>query len=266
MKPLAILLTVLLAFITEVHALIVKDPSHIAISLSIAKKDLLEQARRANNQQTQILRLVEQIRQIDTFLKRLGDPEKVKDLEGMKEMDEFLSELDLSKTSEEIIRGFEAEEIHSDNPHSSIEAVARTIEIDGEEVADVQSHAFKSEVTMRRTVSHYREVRSEVLKRREVIKAQLQRTLEKVETASTQSEMHKLEVIINSLQSQLDANDREMQFAANEVLTRYLENEVEKSTRAKLRVQQERAILRVGAEKDLEFYRLPSEPLLFQRK
>ena len=137
--------------------------------------------------------------------------------------------------------------------------------VDGKAVAKRNAEVFTPEIAARRSLDHYREVRSSALQQRKRIKAEIETSLQQLRIASTSSEVAKLNTLIRALEAQLSANDREIQFAASEVLTRHLHNQVEEQIQAKARVQQQRATLKVGTKKDLRFYRLPSKPLFFKR-
>ena len=240
------------------------DINSIRTNLLNAKQALAEQVLHGKHQLEQIRHLVRQIEQADNYLKRLGDPKSVS-LSTFNEAVGFLNELDFSKSSEDIIEGLSGEEIFSATPHSPHKAITPEIIIDGRAVALRDTTVFTPEVAERRTHTHYRDVRASALRQRARIKKEIEATLGQLRAASTASEVAKLNTLLRALESNLAANDREVSFAANEVLTRHLENEMERRVQSKARVQREREALRLGTKNDLQFYRLPTTPLKFKR-
>lgn len=266
MKKILIIISLLCSVIAQpLSALVVKDPFLIAVSLDNARRDLTNQILQEGNQRTQLLRMLDQIKQIDDFLDRLGDPEQITDLEGLDEMIEFLRKLEMNKPSEEIIRDVKGDEVHISKVGSMLEAVQREIVVDGEVVGQMDSTQFESEMAAGRTLEHYREVRSSVLEQRSEIKKELDAILHQLRAAKTQSEVQKLAVVSKSLEAQLAATDREMQFATNEVMTRFMERELNRDVQAKAHIQTERAALKSGTEKDLKLYQLIQKPVPFKR-
>ena len=260
-----LILLLILLFVSGLEAFVVKDPFLIAVSLENARQDLVAQAKRETNQRTQIEHLLNQVRQIDEFLDRLGDPEKIRDLEGLAEMWEFLQKLEINKDSEELLKEAKADKIFEPGEGALREAVEREIIIDGQVVAKTDERVFRTEMVVEQSLEHYREVRKEVLKQRSEIKKQWQKVLKQLESASTQSEVDKLQVIASSLEARLAATDREMQFATNEVQTRFMEQQVARDVEAKARVQRQRAAARYGTQEDLKLYQLIQEPVPFKK-
>ena len=237
--------------------LAVVDVGLISTNLQNAKRDLIEQIFQEGNQQ-------KMIGQIDTYLDILGDPSKV-DLELVNKILKLLNSVGVSLESEEIIRDLDENEIFANKEGTPYEPVQRDIVVDGEVVGQIDPTVFKAEVATQRTVQHYRDVRSEVLTRRSEIKSELNQVLLKLRAAKTDSEVQKLSIVAKALDTQLAAVDREVSFAANELMSRWVELQLEEKIQAKAQVQKDRAAARIATEKDLKFYRLPSSPALFKK-
>jgi len=250
---------------TQSSALTVFDPTLIRTNLLNAKKDLLQQIKQEANQKTQIFKLERQIERANDLLRRMGNPEDV-DLEMLREIFRFLKRVELSKPSHEIVKDMRVDEIFSDDSKRGPSSkVNQEIIVDGKVVGKRSGQVYAPEVAARRSLEHYRSVKEAGMLERRSMKQQLAQTLQAVQRAKTSSEVQKLVAVLSALQAQLAATDNEISFASNEVLTRYLHNQNEKEVSAKARIQKLRTQLRVGTEKDLNRYRLPSKPLLFPR-
>ena len=240
------------------------DVNAIRVSLTNARRALAEQVLHGTRQLEQIQKAAHQIQLIDNYLERFGDPAKVS-LATFNEAIGLLNELNLNKSSQEIVKDIQGEEVFRATEGSSHRPISPEILIDGEAAGTRDPEIYTPQVAVRRSLAHYREVRSSALLQRKRIRTEIETTLRQLRAAATASEVAKLDALLRVLESQLAANDREIEFASGEVLTRFLESEVEAQVRAKARMQHERASLRVSTERDLQVYRLPTKPLRFRR-
>jgi len=245
----------------------VTDYTLIKTNMANAKKNLLEQLLQETNQQTQIAKQLEQIRQVESFLKRMGKFEDVRDLPGFaKEAQAFLKELERNLPSFQIIRDLNKDELFKRKQGSPYETIRKDIIVDGKKVGEVDAHTTKPELAARRAITHYQKVKSEVLKKRSQLKGELEVAMQRLNAATTTAEVQKLTAVINALNIQIQAADSDVAFASSEVMTRYYQNKIEEDIRQKVAVQKDRAKLREGMKKHFKFFRLPSRPALFKPK
>ena len=247
--------------LTATAALPVTDVGLIATNRGNSERDYLEQLLQEANQQTQILRLVEQIRRLDDYLERFGDPATIDKLDGLELLEELLTRAETNKRSEVILAELDGKEVFQPDP--VYRPTSETIVLDGVEAEARHSERYKPEAAAQRSFSHYREVRSSVLERRNQVKAKIAQVLVRLRGARTSSEVQKLSVLMTGLQTELEAIDREMGFAASEAATRMFENEVQRQVEKKAAVENGRARLREGTRKDARTYRITWEPILF---
>jgi hypothetical protein len=203
----------------------------IKTNLFNAKRDLAQQILQEANQKTQILKLANQIRQLDDYLQRFGKPEDV-ELEALGEVFKFLQSLEINKTSREISKDFDPEEMFREVPNRPYRKLERGIVVDGKVVAERDSQVYAPEVVARRSLEHFRDVQAAALKKRSSVKKQISLNFQKLEQAETSSEVQKLAIVIGGLQSQLAATDSEIQFAASEATTRYYQHQIEKDVKS----------------------------------
>jgi len=247
------------------QAITVFDPTLVRTNLLNAKKDLFQQIKQEANQRLQIARLERQIMKADDLLRRMGDPGKV-DLSMIREILTFIKQVERWRTTDQIIKDLEPTEVFRERAADPLSTpVAKEIRIDGKIVGERQAKIYAPEVATRRFYDHYREVQSRNLADRRKLNQQLASTLQAVQRATTSSEVQKLTAVLGSLQTQLAGNDQEVRAAADEVLISYLHHQNEKQVAAKARTQEARHHLKVGVEKNLQTYRLPSKPFPFPR-
>ena len=199
------------------------------------------------------------------MLQRMGKPDQINDLPGFgREVNEFLKQIERSLPSFEIIREIDPDEAFQKNKNSAHEAISKDIRINGKKIGEADGRALMPELATKRTIAHYHEVRASVLKKRSQLKLELNRTINRLQNASTTAEVDKLNAVVNALQIQMSANDADMEFAANEVMTRHFENLNQDRIRQKIQVQKDRADLKEGMKNHLNFFRLPNRPPLFK--
>lgn len=242
----------------------VQDISLIRTNILNARRDLAEQILQGTRQVQQIKALYERVQQAQTHLERLGDPRKVT-LETVEEALDFLKLLNLSLNSEGLTQDVRGAELFERGDAPLTGSIPRSIVINGEAVADTDASVFLAEAAAHRANQHYEKVRDTALENRARIKAAMSRTLQQVQHATTSSEVQKLGIVLRSLESQLAANDREIDFASSAQLAAYLRQQNEKDIAAKLTVQREREGLRVSTERDLRLYEISTKTVPFKR-
>ena len=240
----------------------VVDAGLIKTNLLNAKRDFAEQLVHGKRALEQIQHLRSQIAQVDRYLDRFGDPKAVS-IESFNDAVRFLKDSGLTTSTQEILKDIRGEEVFQNGGVSM--SPSRDILIDGRAVEQRKVEVFKPEVAAQRSFFNYGRVQESVLLRRETLKAELERNLDRVKRATTASEVQKLAIITRNLEAQLALTDRELQFAANEALIQVQRNQVDSQIRAKAQVQEERVRFRVAQKRNVQLYQFPSKPIPFKR-
>ena len=239
------------------------DAVAIANQKIAAHKAYIEQLLQGIEQIEQTVKLTEQIRQLDTYLERLGDPSKIKDLEGIDELYRQLNSAPVLKLPELKREDLQANEVFRPLTSNIAKNIEKEIVLDGKVEATRDGEIYAPEVAERRTHDDYQQVRASVLTRREKLRTAIAGTTKQIQHASTASEVQKLGLVLTGLQTELQATDRELDFATNDIQARVLANVTEKEIMRKAAVEEERARLRVGTRKDAEVYKLFTTPSHF---
>lgn len=259
------LLIWLISLLPSIGGLAVTDWALITTNVQNAKRDLIEQLLQADNQIQQIRHLLSRVKQAEDLLQRMGRPDQITDLPGFgREVNEFLKQIERSLPSFEIIREIHPDEVFQTNKNSPHETISKDIRINGRKIGEADGKTVLPELATKRTIAHYQDVRASVLKKRSQLKLELDRTVKRLQNASTTAEVDKLNAVVNALQIQMSANDADMEFAANEVMTRHFENLNQDRIRQKIQIQKDRADLKEGMKNHLNFFELPNRPPLFK--
>ena len=242
--------------------LVVTDPSLIAVNQANHAKDLAEQLLRKANQETQILKLAQQIAQMENYLERYGHPGvRVADPDLRKLID-LLRSTSPSQSSEELIRDTDGSEVFADNDHH---APSPQIKLDDKTI-DRDPELYTTDAEARRGFRHFDQVQKEVLERRKQLRASVASTTAQLQAAQTESEVRKLNAVLIGLQTELTAIDQEVEFAASQIVAQQLQAEADKRLRAKASLEEDRARHREASRKDARFYRLMIKPTYFRAR
>lgn len=265
MKALIVILSVWLFPILSSFAggMPVFDAVAVASQRIAAERDYLEQLLHEANQQTEIVKMVEQIRQLDSYLDRFGDPSSIKDLEGLDELYRQLKAAPVLKLPDIKREDLQTDEVFRPLASKIGPKLDKEIVLDGKVEATHDGEIYAPEVAERRTQEDYQQVRASVLTRREMLRKSIAGTTKQIQQAGTASEVQKLSSVLSGLQSELQSVDNELEFAASDVQARTLANATEKEILRKAAVETERASLRVGTRKDAETYKLFTTPIRF---
>lgn len=264
MKTIAIILSSwLLLILTCNAALPVVDVAAITSQRIAAQRDYLEQVLHGLEQAEQTLKLIEEIKRLDTMLERHGDPAAIRDLEGIDQLYQQLKEVPVLRIPELKREDLQADEVFRPLDANLYRKLEKEITLDGEAVANRDGKVYHPEVAERRSQDDYRKIRASVLTRRQEIRQAIAATMRQLQQAGTSSEVQKLSAVLTGLQTELQSVDNEMEFAASDVQARTLANATEREIFRKAAVETERVSLRVGTRKDAETYKLFTTPIRF---
>ena len=204
---------------------------------------LVEQLSR---QATQISNQVQQIRQYETQLKRLGDMASVKNLVGFSE---FRLDLDLPtqiKSWSDNVARVDGRGLFGDTRGGIYPEITLSFpDFDGGTV-DRDEGAYKPAHDLVAAVDGFKTVQSDVYQRREELKKAIGRTSDALQAADTEAEQKKLAAVLAAQYGQLAAVDDEVTLSAAEVQAKQVEaaamktaqSEAEAETRRKLSQQE----------------------------
>ncbi|MCB1095336.1 MAG: hypothetical protein KDN22_07120 [Verrucomicrobiae bacterium] len=251
---------------TSRAGLIVTDPTLIATNQAHHAKDLAEQLIRKANQETQILRLAEQIAQTEDYLERYGHPGIPVANPELRKLIDLLRAASPSKSTEELIRGVDGSEIFRTGSGEANTAPTPEITLDDGKTVARNPALYKTDAEAKRGFDHYHEVRTEVLERRKELRSSVASTTAQLQAAQTESEVRKLTAVLTGLQTELSAIDQEIGFAASELVAQQSRAEADRRLRAKARLEDDRTRHREASRKDAQFYRLMTSPTYFRSR
>lgn len=263
MKKIIILVSALFTAFGYGGGMPVIDVVAIASQKQADHLDYLEQLIHEGNQVKTIAQLVEQIRLIDSYLERFGDPGKIRDLAGAEELLRQLDAVPVLKIEKPAIP--DADEVFRPFDDGASNGIKKEILVDGSAAGNHDGSVYAPEVLERRLTADYLKVRESVLDRRRKLREGISGVSRQLQAATTASEVQKLAGVLSALQSELQSVDQELVIAANDLSVRVAANATEKAIQAKGTVERERAALRVGTLKASERFQLFTTPISFSQ-
>ena len=168
-------------------------------------------------QATQISNQVEQIKQFETQLQRMGDMASVRSLVGFSEFRADLSLPTQVKKWADGVARVDGRGLFGDTRDGIFrEITAQFPDFDGVPI-DRDPQVFKKTHDTVAAVDEFKTVQSDVYTRREDLKRAIADTSEAVQAATTEAEEQKLQAVLNAQYGQLAAVDAEVALSASQV-------------------------------------------------
>jgi type IV secretion system protein TrbJ len=186
-------------------------------NLSQSLTNYLALTEQISNQATQISNQVQQIRQFETQLQRMGDMANVRSLVGFPE---FRADLNLPTQVKKWADGLarvDGRGLFGDTRGGIFPQInVQFPDFDGVRI-DRDPQVFKQSHDIVVTVDEFKTVQSDVYTRREDLKRAIARTSEALQAATTEAEEQKLQAVLSAQYGQLSAVDAEVALSAAQV-------------------------------------------------
>jgi hypothetical protein len=230
---LTLLASVLLAAQSARAQLIVEDVVSIAQDAIDSVVDLAEYIEMVNNQVQQINTMTQELQQVTAYVQAFGDPAILLEITGV---DGLVADLQLSGVGQtigelqELAQGADALKANASGLYSSIEEFSLS-EVKVPRPEDL----YRKFAAVDRATDNYTAVYLDVSSRRKALKGEMVATTQKLQSSTTDAETQKLAGVITGQGAELEALDREVQFAASQAVMQDLanRNDAEKRTNAR---------------------------------
>lgn len=236
MKRISIAIAASLLSVTVARAQwVVYDPTvHMQQVLDQAQ-NIAKYVEMVNNQVQQITRLQSQLEQLQQYNKAFGDPSRIVSVVGVNGLVTDLRHTPVGQTITDLQRIADGKATLTYDGNGIYEQIGVTFKTpSGAEVAR-EAETYKPYEAVNRTTQNYTNVTADVLKRRQALKEQIALTTERLQSATTASEVQKLTGVLIGLQTDLNATDKELDQALSLSLVQDIENRnnVEKQVQAR---------------------------------
>ncbi|MCI0537823.1 MAG: hypothetical protein L0Z50_21625 [Verrucomicrobiales bacterium] len=177
-----------------------------------------------NNQVQQINRLQSQLEQLQQYNKVFGDPSRILSVVGVNGLVNALRHTPVGRTITELQRIADGTATLTYDGNGIYEQIGVTFKTPAGKDVEREAAEYKPYEAVNRTTQNYTNVTADVLARRPTLKEQIAVTTERLQAATTASEVQKLTGVLIGLNGALSATDKELDQAVSLSLIQDIEN------------------------------------------
>ena len=203
---------------------VVYDPATHATDIANQFQNLAQYIAMVNNQVTQINTMTQQLQQTTAYVQAFGNPAALLNIVGADQLIQSVNQSGVGQTIgelRELASGVEALQYNANGLYQSVGETFRiynNIEVPRVEVL------YRKFAAVDRAAMNFQAVYDDVATRRWQLKIQIGNTTRQLQAATTDAEIQKLGGILLGQGAQLEAIDREVEFAASQVVIQDIEN------------------------------------------
>jgi hypothetical protein len=229
-----------LAIATSRAQWIVYDPAAHTQQIIDEAENIAKYIEMINNQVQQINTLSSQLQQLQNYNQAFGNPASLLNITGVNGLVGDLARTPVGQTIEQVQGAAKGTEAMTFNAGGLYHSIGLTFTIPNGTKVQREETTYRDNAAVQRTVQNYTNVVDDVLNRRRTLKIDIAATTEKLQSATTASEVQKLTGVLIGLNADLAATDKEIDHATGLTLVQDAENrsDAEKQIKAQ---QEERA-------------------------
>ena len=224
-----------------------KTPLLIAVAIGLSLQtslaqaivhDPLNQAVMIANHLEQIAKLVETLRELRETKDRLGDAASIVQLSGAAETLVQFAHSGVGKSLAELSSLADSTLGVAYQGQGIYQAVGGSF-LSGDGQAVPRADVFKPEAAIFQAIANHDAVHEDVMQRRQVLKTALRSSLAQLQAATTHAEVQKATGVMIAEVAELEATDRELQFAAQQAQLMDIQNRADKERQQKAASQEQ---------------------------
>lgn len=220
---------------------VVYDPTAHAQQIADQAQNIAKYVQMVNNQVEQINRLTSQLQELEKYNEAFGDPSKLLKIKGVDGLVRDLRKTELGQSMrqvQEVAQGIDALTDNANGLYHKIGAVFKTPS--GTEVQRDEK-SYRANAAILHTTQNYTNVFDDVRIRRRALKEEIAATTEKLQGASTASEVQKLTGVLVGLNGALAATDKELDQALSLTIAQDVENRSDTEKQVKAHSEEQKA-------------------------
>lgn len=236
---------------------VVYDPSVHTQQIMNQAQNIAKYVEMVNNQIEQINKLTSQLQELQKYNEAFGDPAKLLNIKGVNGLVRDLRKTELGQTIDQIrnvAQGIDALTYNANGLYHSVGASFKTPS--GAEIKR-EEKIYRDNAAIHRTTQNYTNVFNDVRERRRALKIEIATTTEKLQSATTASEVQKLTGVLVGLNAALGATDKEIDQALSLTIVQEAENRNDTEKQLKARGEEQKAEF----SESLQKYRQTFQPL-----
>ena len=238
----------------------VTDVGAIAQSAADQVSNLAKYVEMVNNQMQQITLLTNQLNQVTAYVEAIGDPSTLLSIVGADELIDSINRSGVGQTIgslQQLANGVDALRYNANGLYSSVGNTFTTFKgIQVPRAADF----YKKFSAIDKAAGNYADVYDDVFDRRQVLKGRIADTTRQLQSATTDAETQKLTGVLVGQGTQLQAIDKEIDFAATQAVVQEIENRNDKERQSQARAEEKLAEFNEAMESYSKTFTISTRP------
>lgn len=238
-KTILLALAALLPFAQPTRAITVWDPGLASLTQANHLKEITQFLEMVGNQVEQLKTLQSQLEQVTEYVDRFGDPESLLDITGVDQLLDDLKFEGLGKNTTELRKSASGESAINYDGGGIYKKVPQKTESEVKVTRNPDN--YKQYAAVHEAAKNFATVHDDVQERRTELKKTIGETTTALEASTTDAETQKLTGVLVAQSAQLQAIDRELQFATYQVVLQDIENRNEEARQSQATLEEHAA-------------------------
>ncbi len=244
---------------------VVYDPAVNTQQILGQAQNIAKYVQMIDNQIEQINKLTSQLEELQKYNEAFGDPAKLLDIAGVNGLIRDLRKTEVGQTIEQvqnIAKGVDALVYDANGLYHKI---GKTFQTPSGTEIEREEQIYRDNAAIQRATQNYTNVVDDVRERRQLLKENIATTTEKLQSATTASEVQKLTGVLISLNSELAATDKEIDHALSVSVIQQAENQNNAEKQNKARIEEQKAEFTESLKNYKQTFRPFTEPAIFPK-
>jgi hypothetical protein len=241
MKAIAIAVAVIGVASAAQAQYVVTDPVTDVLNQEMHLEDIAKTVEMINNQVQQINTLTQQLQQMQAYVKAFGNPEELLHIVGADQLITSIKITGVGQTLGELQSVASGAEALRNNVNGLYRSVGEVITTPAGVQLPRAEELYRKFAASDGAIQNFQSVYNDVSQRREVLKRQVAKTTQQLQSASTAAETAKLTGVLTGYNAALAATDKEVDQALGESLVLKMQNDADAEKQDQARAEERKA-------------------------
>lgn len=241
MKKILVLIGALTLAAAAQAQLVVYDPAVHTQEILDEAQNIAKYVEMINNQIQQINTLTSQLQQLQQYNAAFGNPAVLVNITGANQLTSDLNQAVVGHSLVTIQTDSQGSEAMTFNGNGLYHTIGQTFQTPSGNEIQRQEDIYRENAAIQNAAVNYTNVFNDATQRRLSLRASISATIQKLQNATTASEVQKLSGVLVGLDADLADTDKEIDQAANLALVQDAENRNDKDTQSKARLEEQQA-------------------------
>lgn len=241
----------------------VTDAAAIAQNATNHAIDLAKYVEMVNNQVRQVTLLTNELNQVTAYAQAFGDPASIQKIVGADQLINSINQTGVGQSITQLQQLSNGAQTLQYNANGLYHMVGNNFTTPSGVTVPRDATLYRQFDAIDRTTGNYNGVYDDVSSRRQELKGQIADTTQQLQTATTDAETQKLTGVLIGQDAQLQAIDKELDFAANQAVVQDIENRNDLEKQKQARAEEQLAEFTDAMDGYSETFKINTEPALW---